>query len=637
MQEAPEIGYDGTPEPLINDLHTQGGWPNYVGRLVYPSVPAGVNELTLLIPILETMPAGVAPENWEITFHLKPAPPDMTFAPITELAPSTPLQTEPVLSGVTSTPGLSNIATLNGFTFKLENVIELDDGLVFTGSLSWDDSAFPTGKGQPAEQVIPVLTDESGQVIPIEQVQVNGTSDEQHTLWSYRTNRKAFTGPLTLSISSINTSMTAPPIDFAVDFGSNPQIGQTRDVNRDFTVEGHTVRLLSVGLGAVPDTCQGVDVTFNFQGDALGIGAYFDDVVPVTPMVCTPGIGGGGGGGGPVDPTLFSTDITYKDIPTGVHHFLINVSVPYVVNGPWQVVWNPPMASGPTPTSEPEACLTLDKWQQSLASNDPLPPELARLGGHIIISLDAGHAPTSNFPLEQISNLDGSDRRDLGNGSYTLSPDGTRLIYGDEKGLHMLDISTGQNTLLGTDGYNPIWSPDSTRLMYTTTFNLYVINADGSGLQKIDTGAAQVISSVGWLPDNRTIVYGVMGGDGFTFTTHNLQSSETKKLFSFQNKAGFGAISPNGKWIVFSDRIFGASNWGIFISRLDGSQRTLVASPDVPTAFISVWGPDSQWLILNTQDMQNTEGVQIPVLVNPFSCQVAHLNNVKGMIESWSP
>ena len=110
-------GYGGTPEPLVSNIHTEGGWPNYVWRLVYPSVPPKVDELTLFIPILQTMPAGAAPENWEITFQLKPAPPDMTFAPITELAPSTPLQTEPASSGETSTPALSNTATLHGFTF----------------------------------------------------------------------------------------------------------------------------------------------------------------------------------------------------------------------------------------------------------------------------------------------------------------------------------------------------------------------------------------------------------------------------------------------------------------------------------------------------------------------------------------
>jgi len=41
MQEAPEMGYNGTPEPLIDNIHTEGGWPNYVWRLVYPSVPGG--------------------------------------------------------------------------------------------------------------------------------------------------------------------------------------------------------------------------------------------------------------------------------------------------------------------------------------------------------------------------------------------------------------------------------------------------------------------------------------------------------------------------------------------------------------------------------------------------------------------
>jgi Tol biopolymer transport system component len=170
--------------------------------------------------------------------------------------------------------------------------------------------------------------------------------------------------------------------------------------------------------------------------------------------------------------------------------------------------------------------------------------------------------------------------------------------------------------------------------MYTTTFTLNVINADGSGLQKIDTGSAQVISPSGWLPDNQTIVYSVMGGDGFTYKTHNLQSGETKELFTIQHKAGYGSISPDGQWIVFADWIFGANNWGIFISRLDGSERKLVAEPEVPTAFASVWGPDGQWLIINTTKPDETE---MPVLVNPFTCQLARLPNINGPIESWSP
>ena len=619
-------GYSGTPEPLLNNIKTEGGWPNYVWRLVYPPVSRQVNELTLMIPVLQNMPVGAAAENWEITFQLKPAPTDMTYAPVIEFTPASEDGTTftPV-AGETSAPALSNIATLNGFTYQLDNVIELEDGYVFTGNLSWNDSVFPTGKGVILEAVIPVLTDASGQEIPIEEVRLDWSNQEHKALWSYRTNSKAFAGPLTLSVSSIKTSMIAPAIDFEVDFGSNPQVGQTRDVNQDFVVEGHSIRLLSISLDPVPSSCQGVGVDFKFSGDVPDV--VVSDVVPQEPIICSGG-GGGGGGGGPVDPTVFYGSVGYKNIPTGLHHYSISVSVPYVVNGPWQVAWNPSLTSEPMPTPEAGACLTLDKWNQLSGRNDPLPPGL---GGKILTTVNEG----GPWPGIYVSNLDGTSPRKIDTGTWpSLSTDGMRLAYSIGDGIHVFNLSTGGNPALGTDGYRIIWSPDSTRMMYTTTFSLYVVNADGSGLQKIDTGSAQVISPAGWLPDNQTIVYAVMGGDGFTFMTYNLQSGETGKRFTIQNKAGYGAISADGQWIVFADRIFGATNWGIFVSRLDGSDRKLVAEPQVPTAFTSVWGPNGQWLILNTQ---NTEGTQIPILVNPFTCQVARLNHINGMVEGWSP
>jgi len=630
LQETPEIGYGGTAEPLINDLHTEGGWPNYVARLVYPPVPSPVDELTLLIPILQNMPAGAAPENWDLTFHLKPAPADITFAPmITLVPPSEPVNVATPVIGETTTPALSNVATLNGFTLQLDNVVELEDGFVFTGSLSWDDSVYPTGKGMISDEVVPTLTDASGQIIPMEGVQlVNGPyMDEHKSAWSYRTNRKTFSGPLVLNVESISTIIDSPETSFELDLGPNPQVGQTWDLNHDLVFEGHTLRLLSVQL--VDDhssSCWKYDLTFNFASDLAGISASVNDVVPQTPLnqVCE----GGGGGGGPVDPKIFSTGIQYSDIPNGLHHFTISASIPYVVLGPWQVTWTPPLTSEPTPTPVAGACLTLDKWNQLAGRNDPLQ---SRLRGKIVTTVNEG----GPLPAIYVSNLDGTNSRKIDIGAWSsLSTDGTRLVYSAADGLHVVNLSTGENSTLGTDGYRIIWSPDSTRMMYTTTFSLYVVNADGSGLQKIDTGSVQVISSVGWLPDNQTIVYGAMSGDGFTFTTYNLQSGETKNLFSFQNKAGFGAISPNGQLIAFSDRIFGATNSGIFISRLDGSERRLVASEDVATAFASVWSPDGQWLVITTR---NTDGVDIPVLVNPFTCEAAQLNDVNGTIEGWSP
>ena len=626
LQES--TSYTGTPEPLLDNIKTEGGWPSYVARLVYPPIPSDVNELTLLIPVLQNMPVGAAPENWEIIFHLKPAPADITYAPVIEFTPALEnATTSAPVAGDTSVPALSNVSTVNGFTFQLDNVIELEDGYVFTGNLSWNDSVFPTNKGMIAEAVIPVLTDANGQVIPIEEVPLNGAVMNEHNMpWSYRTNRKAFTGPLTFSISSIKTSISASPVDFEIDFGSNPQIGQRWEVNRDFVVEGKTVRLLAVSLGPVPDTCQGVGVGFEFTPNPLGIYDYVEDTIPQEPMVCL-NEHGGGGGGEPVNSNIFYAGVSYKDMPSGLHHYSIDVSVPYEINGPWQVTWTPPLTSEPTATPAAGACLTLDKWNQLSGGNDTLP---SGLGGKILMTINEG----GPWPGIYISSLDGANSRKIDAGTWpSLSTDGTRLAYSIGDGIHVFDLSTGQNPAIGTDGYRIIWSPDNTRLMYTTTFTLNVVNADGSGLRKIDTGSAQVISPTGWV-DNQTIVYSVMGGDGFTFTTYNLQSGETKKLFAIQNKAGFGAISPDGQWVSFADRIFGANNWGIFISRLDGSDRRLIAEPEVPTAFASVWSPDGRWLVLTTQ---KTDGSEISVLVNPFTCQVVRLNNIKGSIEGWSP
>jgi len=630
-------GYSGTPEPLLNTLQTEGGWPNYVWRLVYPPVSLQVNELTLVIPVLQNMPAGAAPENWTITFRLKPTPPEMTLAPIiTFAAPSESVNIVTPSIGETTAPALSNVATLNGFTFQLDNVIELEDSYVFTGNLSWVDSAFPTGKGMIYEAAIPTLTDASGQIIPIEEVPLNAGFGEHNSPWSYRTNRKNFSGPLTFSISSIKTSVSAPPVDFEIDFGSNPQVGQRWDVNRNFQVEGYTIRLLSVELSVVPDTCQGVGVNFNFSSDSPGIYADVGDVVPSEPMICS---GGGGGGGGPFDPTIFSTAVSYKDMPVGPHHFSIRISVPYVVNGPWQVAWNPPLTAEPTPTPEPGACLTLDKWNQLSGRNDPLPPELE---GKILISVDPGlltpmPEPLPNFPLLQISNVDGSDRRSLVNGGWTaLSPDGTRLIYTNENGFNFLDLSSGQDFIMGVDGYAPVWSPDGSRILYTTFDGMYLMQADGSGSQKIDVGAAQIINPIGWLPDNQTIIYSIYG-EGFTFMMRNLQSGEKKELFSVQTKHGFGTVSPNGQWIAFSDHVFGSGS-GVFVSRLDGSERRLVASPDISMSFYLSWSPDGRWLLVNTSDYQqsNPNPVYKPVLIELATCQVVGLPPTLGDVLGWA-
>lgn len=611
---------NGDSEPIIQNLHTQGGWPNYVWRLVYPAIPPNINDLTLLIPILQTMPAGAAPENWQISFRLKPAPANLTVMPLiqvdsTAVAPTTGVS-QP--SGE-ETSQLSSIVSSKGFTFKLDNVIELNDGFVLSGDLTWQDSAFYTVKGNVIGFEKPRLLDENGTEIAIEEVPVENYGTDTSRNWSYRTNTKSFSGPLTLVFNSIEPILYPNPIDFELDLGNNPQVNQKWEIQRDFMFQGKTLRLLSAELIQLEgDPCWKYSLRFHFKSDDPHLTAGIQDVVPPTPLqkVC------GGGGGGPLaDPEVFMASDNYPNIPTGLHHFTVVPTIDIVVSGPWQLVWNPPVSTNPTQTPPASACLTRENWNKLKDLTQALPEGLT---GKVVFTIQN---------TMHIYDLAGNELQSVSGGNWpSLSHTGSSLAYSAvDNTLHIVNLESGENIPTIAGGYHPIWSPDDQRLLLLNAFGVFVINKEGSAQEKIDAGEAQIFSAVGWI-DEQTVVYGALGGEGFLLKKYNLQTGETVPLFTIQNKAGYGAISPDGQWIVFADKVFGADNWGIFIAKLDGSDKRMIVSPDVPTAFISLWSPDGKWLLVNTTD-SNWES--IPFLINPSDCQSIPLRQFRQMIENW--
>ncbi len=609
-----------------------GRWTHYENRLEYGPIPANVNEAVLTFDCFGFTKPGALPENWEIPLRFAPAPPGMTVAPVIEL--STPAVTNIPAADVTSTPVLSNTMTLNGITLTLEKFVEVEGGYQLYGSLDLSKLSLPAQSYFNTMGLL-TLTDANGNRIPFEAVQSepqeNTVYDPNKVAWIYRTNQKAFAGPLVLSLLSVEMQIT-PQIPFELDLGSTPQIGQTWEINRDLNFEGHTVRLVSAQLVKSDDPQWASFLKFTYEDKEGGTFIDVMDDVPQKPLIEVAG-GGGGGGGGPLTGIRLAS-MAYGEIPSGPHHFTISATVPYRVSGSWQVVWNPPFTTEPIPTPAPEACLTSEKWEQVKGQHEALP---AGLGGKILFTTDAMPPDINVF----IANLDGSDPRGLVSDYYpSLSPDGTKLLFSTDTGLKVFDINSGQAIALEglSGGMSNIWSPDGTRILLDSS-PLYVVNANGTGLQKIETGSPRV-NPIGWLPDNQTIVFGAQVGDIYNlyehvFKTYNLQTGETKSLFPITIKTPIGAISPDGQWIAFNARLFGANLDGaVFISRLDGSERKLVAMLDNTLAFHPVWSPDGQWLIVNVSEPYKPVS---PVLINPFTCQIVHLNNIEGLVVDWSP
>lgn len=585
----------------------------FAGRFLTTPIPADVNEAVFVMPcIFNTLP-GTTPENWELSLQFVPAPPELTVYPVTEIRSS---------PQVNATDVPANPLTIT-------KVLDIGKSFVLMGEFRYDalgtvahDNVFSDGSWWVANGV--KVTDSNGQEIPYAiNPDIEWPTPGPHAeVWGYQID-KNFVPPLTITyeVEHISPVGVEERVEFEFDAGQNPQAGNEWAVNKDFKMGGYNIRLVSISSGS-----QGY--SFQFKADPGASANWIGvDIAGYAPNC-------GGGGGPEVFSEEFSREFCFAEVPGSSYEFpkgnlkaVIRFQALKREYQTFQLEWSPtePYA---TPTPQPGVCLTLEKWMSLRGRNDALP---SSVGGKIVTTINEG----GPLPAIYISSPDGSNLQKIGIGAWpSLSNNGAQLVYSAQDGLRVVNLSTGQSSAFGVDGYRIIWSPDDTRMMFTNTFNMYVVNADGSGLQRMNIPSGQVLAPVGWLPDNQTVVYSTLSGDGFVLKTYNLQSGETKDLFTIHNKAGYGAISPDGQWIVFADREFGETNWGIYISRLDGSERKLVVEPEVPTAFMSVWSPDGKWLVINTRDVDDKN---IPVLVNPFTCEAFALSQLNGMVEGWSP
>jgi Tol biopolymer transport system component len=158
---------------------------------------------------------------------------------------------------------------------------------------------------------------------------------------------------------------------------------------------------------------------------------------------------------------------------------------------------------------------------------------------------------------------------DLPPGHYetaTISPDGARAVFvrstsPSESALWLVDLTRGSTSLL-TSGHGrndtPVWSPDGTRVVFTSDRDgpqqLYVKSVDdGSPEELLASTDAIFKAPTDWSPDGRWIVITQLDPD----TAQNVWllpadgGGEPTLFFRGPTRDNSGPISPDGRWLAY--------------------------------------------------------------------------------------
>jgi Tol biopolymer transport system component len=143
---------------------------------------------------------------------------------------------------------------------------------------------------------------------------------------------------------------------------------------------------------------------------------------------------------------------------------------------------------------------------------------------------------------------------------------------------------------------SPSWSPDGTKIAFSSNrdgnWEIYVMNADGSGVTRLTTNRSADDASPAWSPDGTKIAFHTNRDDNYEIYVMNPDGSAQTNL---TKESGSEDASPS--WAPDSSRLVFASEGDLYTMRADGSQQIRLTSGKTDDAFPS-WSPNGSKIAL---------------------------------------
>jgi TolB protein len=247
--------------------------------------------------------------------------------------------------------------------------------------------------------------------------------------------------------------------------------------------------------------------------------------------------------------------------------------------------------------------LTRSAWHASTPAWSPD-------GKHLVFRLSEPNNPDASDVW--IMNDDGSGQRNLTNApnesnwGATWSPDGRILFNSGRTGgmpqLYLMNADgSGRRLLfpaLNLWQEYAAWSRDGKKVAFmshlsgtSSAFVIYIINADGSGLQQVTHGPGEDGEPL-WSPDSSRLIYTSYQKSG---SIYSVQSNGSGLQQLVRSPAGFDCHaddwSPDGTKILFGCSQAGATTGELWVMNADGSGQTRLLTFQEPNAGSAVYQP----------------------------------------------
>jgi len=186
------------------------------------------------------------------------------------------------------------------------------------------------------------------------------------------------------------------------------------------------------------------------------------------------------------------------------------------------------------------------------------------------------------------------------NGYPTWSPDGTRIFFLHGSGFATVDAAGGplSQVELGGEVLSPTFSPDGRQIAFWRHehggASLYVVGADGKGLERVKAFAKGIADKIDWSPDGSRIAFSTPDFDrpGLSANVYTIHPDGTGLIQLTHNRGGkinngLDSWSPDGTRIAFvSNR---AGTYQIYsMTSTTGSGVTQITRG--PEAHLAAWG-----------------------------------------------